>query len=326
MSGNLASLNFNAVHARPSLEGIADLKAKVDIVDIVRRYVMLKAKGHEFWGLCPFHGEKTPSFKADRKRQRFKCFGCNAGGDALDFLRAIEGLDSVGTIKRLRELAGDRAAPVVRRTPPQADAPDPEAERNRQRAQEIWYGATSIPHNGIAYDYLVERRGITYWHPQRLLWHPSCPWSGAPGGRARCIVAPINDCVTDRTVGVWRILPVLTGKVERRGLGPMSGNACRLFPAEGPQIVIAEGVEDALAAAELTGLPAWAALSAGNMAELVLPARLREVLILADADDAGRRGAHALTKRLREEGRQARVLRPRATKDANDALLARRAG
>ena len=75
--------------------------------------------------------------------------------------------------------------------------------------------------------------------------------------------------------------------MERRGLGPMRGNAARLFHAPGPRLVIAEGVEDALAAHELTGLPAWAALSAGNMAALILPEHLREVLILADRDKHG---------------------------------------
>jgi DNA primase len=324
MSGNLAFFDFNAAHAQPSLESIADLKARADIVDIVDRYVALKAKGHEFWGLCPFHGEKTPSFKADRKRQRFICFGCNAGGDVLDFLAAIEGLETGEAIKRLRDLVGGQTAPV-RRATPQASGPDPKAERNRELAQEIWRKSEPIL-DGLPHRYLTERRGISRWDRDLLRWYPKCPWSSAPGGRAGCIVAPINDCVTDRIVGVWRILPVLTGKVERRGLGPMSGNTCRLFPAEGPQIVIAEGVEDALAAYELTGIPAWAALSAGNMASLALPERLREVLILADADEVGRQHAHALAKRLREEGRQARVLRPRATKDANDALLARRAG
>ena len=91
--------------------------------------------------------------------------------------------------------------------------------------------------------------------------------------------------------------------------------------------MVAEGVEDALAAAELTGLPAWAALSAGNMAVLVLPERFREVLILADRDanGVGQENAHKLAARLRAEGRLADVRRPIAGKDANDVLRAGRA-
>jgi len=90
--------------------------------------------------------------------------------------------------------------------------------------------------------------------------------------------------------------------------------------------VVAEGVEDALAAAELTGLPAWAALSAGNLGVLVLPERFREVLILADRDanGVGQENAHKLAARLRAEGRLAAVKRPIAGKDANDVLRAGR--
>jgi putative DNA primase/helicase len=165
---------------------------------------------------------------------------------------------------------------------------------------------------------------LARWNGDRLRWHPQCPWRG---GRAGCLVAPINDHATGLVVGIWRILPTLLGEVQCRGLGPTRANAARLFRAEGPQVVIAEGVEDAIAAHELTGLPAWAALSAGNMTELVLPHRLREVLILADRDESGLglAKAHALAARLRQEGRQAVVRRPTTGKDANDVPRARRA-
>ena len=112
-------------------------------------------------------------------------------------------------------------------------------------------------------------------------------------------MAPVNDAATGLVVGVWRIRPALEGQVERRGLGPTKGNACRLSQAPGPTLAIAEGVEDALAYGELSGVPCWAALSAGNMAELILPARFREVHVVADADAAGRENAARLVRRLR---------------------------
>jgi DNA primase len=89
--------------------------------------------------------------------------------------------------------------------------------------------------------------------------------------------------------------------------------------------VITEGVEDALAAWALTTYPAWAALSGTNMADLDLPPEHRAVLILTDADEAGRKGAHDLARRLREEGRKVRVMTPMAGmgKDPNDVLLRR---
>jgi DNA primase len=304
---------------------LAVLKSRADIMDIVGRYVALRAKGHEFWGLCPFHAESTPSFKADRRQQRFICFGCGHKGDVLDFLAAAEGLDGAGAIRRLREIVGASAAHQMPPAPPPADKPSPGTGRNRELAQEVWRQTEGIWSGlGLPWRYLIERRGLTRWDHDRLRWHPRCPWRNEKAG---CLVGPINDHATGLVVGVWRILPTLTGEVQRRGLGPTRGNAARLFRAEGPQVVIAEGVEDALAAHELTGLPAWAALSAGNMAELTLPRRLREVLILADKDESGLglAKAHALAARLRQEGREAVVRRPTTGKDANDVLRTRRA-
>jgi phage/plasmid primase-like uncharacterized protein len=135
---------------------------------------------------------------------------------------------------------------------------------------------------------------------------------------------PVNDHETGLVVDVWRIRFALAGKVERWGLGPQKGNASRLSKADGPQLVVAEGVEDALAAHALTGLPAWAALSATNMAALILPKRFHEAMILADRDahGIGQENAHKLAARLRAEGRYVEVRKPVRVKDANDVLLA----
>jgi DNA primase len=70
------------------------------------------------------------------------------------------------------------------------------------------------------------------------------------------------------------------------------------------------------------GLPTWAALSAGIMGEMIVPARFRRVLIFADRDDGGIRAAHRLADRLIEEGRSARVLHASERKGPNDVLLA----
>jgi hypothetical protein len=215
-----------------------------------------------------------------------------------------------------------RRSPSRPRPRPPEPPPDPEAERRRQRAQELWRQTETVP-DGLPFDYLTRRRGITVWDGDRLRWHPACPWQG---GTAGCIVACVNDHATSYTTAIWRIRPTMDGPIERRGLGPVKHNAARLFWASGNELLIAEGVEDALAAHALTGLPAWAALSAGNMAELILPERFREVTIFADADTVGIGRAAALARRLQREGRVVRLRRPRWAKDANDILLTRRAG
>jgi hypothetical protein len=135
----------------------------------------------------------------------------------------------------------------------------------------------------------------------------------------------VNDQVSGLVAGVWRIRPFLEGKVPRRGLGPTKGNCSRLFPAAGPLLAIAEGVEDALAYQELSGVPTWAALSAGNMVDLVLPARFTEVHVVADADNTGMQQAREAVLRFRRQGRRANLIRPITAKDANDVLRARRA-
>lgn len=68
---------------------IAEVKEKVDIIDIVSDYVVLRKKGNNFFGLCPFHEEKTPSFTVSPSKQAYHCFGCGVGGGAINFLMEI---------------------------------------------------------------------------------------------------------------------------------------------------------------------------------------------------------------------------------------------
>lgn len=73
-----------------SQEIIDEISARTDIVDLINRYVPLKAKGANYMGLCPFHSEKTPSFSVSPSKQIFHCFGCGKGGNAFKFLMEIE--------------------------------------------------------------------------------------------------------------------------------------------------------------------------------------------------------------------------------------------
>lgn len=84
-------------------EALSQIKSQMDIVDIVSEEVVLKKKGSNYWGLCPFHGEKTPSFSVNAERGFFKCFGCGVGGDAITFLMKIYNWDYMQTIKYLAE-------------------------------------------------------------------------------------------------------------------------------------------------------------------------------------------------------------------------------
>ncbi|MDP7062218.1 MAG: DNA primase [Planctomycetota bacterium] len=85
---------------------IDDLKERLPIESVVAQKVQLTRKGNRFWGLCPFHAEKTPSFTVHPTRNAFKCFGCGAGGDAITFVREIEGLEFFEALRVLADQAG----------------------------------------------------------------------------------------------------------------------------------------------------------------------------------------------------------------------------
>src|SRR3981189_1914756 len=83
-----------------------DLLNRVDIVEVVSRYVQLKKGGANYLGLCPFHGEKTPSFTVSPSKQFFHCFGCGAHGSAIGFLMDDRGLGYVEAIEDLAQRGG----------------------------------------------------------------------------------------------------------------------------------------------------------------------------------------------------------------------------
>ena len=87
-------------------EYIEELTRRTDIVELVGSYVQLKRKGRLYGGLCPFHSEKSPSFYVYPDTQRFYCFGCGAGGDAITFAKKINSIDYPEAVKMLAARAG----------------------------------------------------------------------------------------------------------------------------------------------------------------------------------------------------------------------------
>jgi DNA primase len=323
----VSALDVNAADHEP-LEPIESIKARTDIAGIVGRYADLKRRGKALWAKWPLHADDTPSFKLNKQLQAFRCFGCGAKGDVFDFIMEAETIALPAAIEHVLELSGG-AAPdppaAVARAARRAAAATQEAQNAAHKtalARQILAESEPLTRRtgGPAVEYLVERRGITRWQPDTLRWHPRCPWEG---GWVGCIVVPVEDRAGDVT-GVWRIRPAMEGKVRRLGLGPVKGCCARVIDhASQPVLAVAEGVEDALAAWMLTTYPAWAALSAGNMADLNLPEHVEQVIICADAEEHGREAALKLARRLRAEGREARVIQPVSGKDANDVLRSR---
>jgi DNA primase len=95
---------------------IQELLARVDVVDVVGRYVTLKKAGANFSGLCPFHTEKSPSFTVSPSKQFFHCFGCGKNGNAIGFLMEHAGMNFVEAVKELAQGCG-MAVPEEQRSP-----------------------------------------------------------------------------------------------------------------------------------------------------------------------------------------------------------------
>jgi len=88
------------------MDQVQEIKQKVDIVELIQEHLQLKKAGRNYKGLCPFHGEKTPSFMVNPELQIFKCFGCQVGGDAFTFLQKIEGMDFYESLQTLAKRTG----------------------------------------------------------------------------------------------------------------------------------------------------------------------------------------------------------------------------
>lgn len=91
---------------RYSDEILQELRSRADIVDVVGKYVNLKKKGANYFGLCPFHGEKTPSFSVNPRMQIFHCFGCGKGGDVIRFTMEYENLTFPEAIRKVADDVG----------------------------------------------------------------------------------------------------------------------------------------------------------------------------------------------------------------------------
>ena len=108
-------------------EVIEEVRTRNDIVDIVSQYVNLKKKGANYFGLCPFHNEKSPSFSVSPSKQMYYCFGCGATGDAVDLTAKLFGIGLREAAVKLAEDFGlnydSRQKPSVR---PRIREPTPE--------------------------------------------------------------------------------------------------------------------------------------------------------------------------------------------------------
>ena len=87
-------------------EIVEEVRSRNDIVDVISGYVRLQKKGSNYFGLCPFHNEKSPSFSVSPGKQMYYCFGCGAGGNVITFLMEYENYTFAEALKVLADRAG----------------------------------------------------------------------------------------------------------------------------------------------------------------------------------------------------------------------------
>src|SRR5215510_2034425 len=115
--------------ARFTRESVDRVKEAADILGIVSRYTDLQQRGQDYWGVCPFHDERTPSFKVNPTDKLYYCFGCEASGDVFRFVEEKEGLDFPDAVEALAERFGVEL---------QRESEDPRAEERRRRRARLW--------------------------------------------------------------------------------------------------------------------------------------------------------------------------------------------
>ena len=140
---------------------IDDLKHQADIVVVIQDYVSLKKTGATYKGLCPFHGEKTPSFHVNRDKGFFHCFGCQAGGDVFKFLELHEKVGFADAVKLLAQRFGV-ALPEMEETDEQrANAAERETLLKVHEAAAAWFRQQLASNAAARTRRQIEARGIT---------------------------------------------------------------------------------------------------------------------------------------------------------------------
>lgn len=270
--------------------------------------------GATWMARCPAHDDSTPSFSIRQGQDGkvlVKCFAGCSQQDVIDALRA----------RGLWAGAGRNIRTTKKTTASKPTGPDPEALKRLDAAHKIH--AASVPVAGTVVETYLRARGLVLPPPPSLRFHPGLKHS--EGKMFPAMVAAVTSAADGTLIGIHRtyLAPDGSGKAPvepaKKMLGPCAGGAVHLANPN-DLLMVGEDIETCLAAIQATGHPAWAALSTSGLKALVLPAKVREVIILADADDAGEAAAQASALRWTREGRTVRIARPPEGMDFNDLL------
>jgi len=139
-----------------NIDIVSEIKDRLDIVDVVSEHVVLKKSGRNYWGLCPFHKEKTPSFSVNQEKGIYKCFGCGEGGDAISFLMKINNSTFAEVILEQAQRFG-LEVPRLGYSSEKADLKKKIIEINEKARQLYTSALLNKPEAKIAMEYLEKR-------------------------------------------------------------------------------------------------------------------------------------------------------------------------
>ena len=335
---------------------VDELVSRTDIVDLVSGYVRLNKKGNNYWGLCPFHSEKTASFSVSPDKQICYCFGCHKGGGAINFLMEMENLSFVEAVQQLAQRAGMQV--------PESDY-DKGRKEKRERLLEMnkeaaryFHAQLYTPAGAQALDYL-RRRGLSQSTLTNFgLGFAPDSWDGLlnalaekgydkkmvlEGGLAvsndkgriydrfrNRVMFPIID-VRGSVIGFGgRVMDDSKPKYLNSPEGPVYNKSRNLFALniakktkEG-RIILTEGYMDTIALHQVGFDCAVASLGTALTADhaQLLARYTKEAVIAYDGDGAGVAAAQRAIPLLEKAGLKVKVLQMRGAKDPDEFIKA----
>ena len=333
-----------------------ELLSRSDIESVISSYVNVKRRGRNLVGLCPFHGEKTPSFTVYPETASFYCFGCGAGGDVITFIKRIENLDYIDAVKFLADRAGMKM--------PENNINDATSrlrlrilEANREAAR--WFHAnlfTPEGRVGLEYyrsrgysDQTIRRFGLGYapndFHALRDHMRGkgfkdeelTAAWLAARGKnasgniydifRARAMI-PIIDIRGSVIAFGGRVLDDSKPKYLNTADTLAFKKTNNLFAlnfaksAGDKQLILCEGYMDVIALHQAGFSNAVAALGTSFTADhaRLIARYAEEVILVFDADSAGQKGTQRAIGLLRQTGVDIRVINIPDGKDPDEFI------
>ena len=336
---------------------IEEVRSKNDIVDVVSQYVRLTKKGKSYFGLCPFHNEKTPSFSVTPGKQMYYCFGCGAGGNVFNFIMEYENYTFGEALKHLADRAGVELPKIEysREVRQKAQEKAELLEINKQAAQYFYYqlrtekgqtGLDYLKNRGLSEE-TMRKFGLGYSDRAGGGLYRYLKAKGYPDDRLResglfnvderhgmydkfwnRVIFPIMD-VNNRVIGFGgRVMgdakPKYLNSPETK-IFDKSRNLYGLNIARTTRkkyLILCEGYMDVISMHQAGFTNAVAslgtALTSGHAS--LLKRYTQEVLLLYDSDEAGIRAALRGIPILREAGVNSRVVSLKPYKDPDEFI------